>query len=160
MKPSEFRTIKLAKGLLIGLIGDYNAPSTWSDGKIMKATIDKYVVVQRHHIWDDENKWDAAMIVNLASPIIFIGIDDKVCRSQQLLLLHRYSDNAWDNSDPIVHVFALPLDVSINDGAKKEDWHPKVVWLSAAATMMIQEEGQLSEFAIALHEKGIPFYGE
>ena len=39
MKPTDFRTIKLLKGQHIGLLGDYNAPSTWSDDKIMKDVI-------------------------------------------------------------------------------------------------------------------------
>ncbi len=162
MKPEDLRKIALSPGTRIGLIGDYNGESEWSNEQIVEGHVKTFIVVVRHHNMGEPSDaviWDTAMLVNLQSTphsTFVINNNKQEYIGNQLILLHRYWDkSAWDNQDPNVQVLGikqnqrLPEDkpLSINE------WLPKTVWLSSAASMFVNDPENLTEMANALLRK-------
>ena len=141
MQPQDFRKLLLAPKTLLGLYGDYNAPSEWSHGEQVQGIFSGYVIVERHHSLSSPNEpgivdWDTAALVALFIPLQTVGFRHNPSSEEnyfgdQLLLLHRYPEFAWDNVDPTVHVLGVTQGVHLGEGPLRlTDWRPKTVWLT------------------------------
>jgi hypothetical protein len=138
MNPNEFRQLLIEPGRLLGLYGDYNAPSSWSHGKWLQAVLNSYLVVERHHHWKKMIgiDWDTAAIVTLVD-LLEVSVDEGDYSGNQLLLILRYPDSSWEDGG-IIHVFGIPSDVQLGIGPLEvKAWRPKTLWLSAAAQLKL-----------------------
>lgn len=139
MKPEDFRELKISPGVLVGLIGDYNGPSFWSGEKQIQGILSNYLVLERHHTpWrpKGEKVWDAAVTVSL-SVVIGTGNPYEKCITNELLLIQRYPDMAWE-SDCVVHVFGIPSHYRFSGIVLPlEEWKSNTVHLSLAATLTV-----------------------
>lgn len=146
----------LPLGTHVGIVGDDCPPSEdWNHGKVARGILKEYVATERHHNLNSENDesiWDYAAIVQVSSLVEAIGYDlskpygtKKSFTGHDLMLLQRHPTDAWDNSDPNVHVFGI---VEKLDGVlPRHEWLPRVVWLAGHATMTVEESNAPSEMA-------------
>ncbi|MEK7784024.1 MAG: hypothetical protein AAB658_01205, partial [Chloroflexota bacterium] len=156
MGPEDLRKILIEPGRLIGLIGDYNAPSTWTHDEQVQVTLTKYVVAQRRHrigIEAEDIWWDTAAIAIFPAPFETTGIDpegEKFIVSELLLFL-RYPEVSWDD-DRVVFVYGVKHNELLDEvPLLLTAWEPKVRWLSAAAVLTLEDIPNLSEYSRAIH---------
>lgn len=152
IKPDQFRELRLTPGRLLGLYGDWNAESIWSHNNLIKAVLKTYLVVERRHSWELQGVvWDAAVLASLPEPLSTQSIEPvEDCTVHQLLLLHRYMDTPWDDNCT-VHVYGVRVGEALGEEPLALiDWLPKTVWLSAAATMTVEDNPEPSWLAQVL----------
>jgi len=155
MEPEQFRELRLHPGRLLGLFGDWNAESVWSHNQLIQAVLKMYLVVERRHSWELEGVvWDTAILASLSEPLNTQSIEPiENCTVHQLLLLHRYMDGPWDD-DCTVHVYGVRAGEELGKGPLAlVDWLPKTAWLSAAATMTVEDNPNPSWLSKVLQER-------
>src|SRR5712691_4489524 len=107
MKPEDFRKLLIKPGTALSLSGEYGSSSVWGD-KPVRGTLTTFLVVERDFtLWAKDSKapiWDTAIILSLEALLHVTGLKSEEYAGNQLLLLHRHNDLAWDNNDPDVHV--------------------------------------------------------
>lgn len=152
MISKDFRRLRIKPGTQIGLIGDYNAPSTWSNDEQVIATLDTYLVVERQLVFTLKVTWDTAAIASLSIPLHTINVNKERCVVSDLLLTHRYSETElegfafqekyfppWEHEGTVL-VYGLRLGESLGAGPLKlTDWEPKTERLSGAAHLTVEE---------------------
>ena len=140
MKPESFRQLRIEPGTLIGLVGDYDVPSRWSNNTQVRGVLSRYLVVERHHTpWKKkgERVWDAAAIVLLTIPLKTISIESEECLVNELLLIQRYPDSPWENGC-CVHVFGVREGKTLGHGPLPTTaWPTKTIHLSLAADLTV-----------------------
>jgi hypothetical protein len=127
----------------LGLLGEEMGPG------VKKGKLTAYIVVERHHnMYEEKGKgvWDAAILMSLFTPIHIHLIDNQEYSGKELLLIQRYPDRAWDNSDPNVHVFGILEGENLSDGPLAlTEWQPKTIWLESHAIMTVEDPSAPSE---------------
>jgi hypothetical protein len=157
MKTEDFRKISIEPGRVVGLIGDYNEPSTWTYEEQVQVTLQQYVVAERRHAMGvqktEDILWDTVATAAFAIPFETISIEpegEKLVVSELLLFL-RNASTAWDD-ECTVFVYGVKQGELLGEGPLLlKDWQPKVAWLSAAATMTLEDTPNLSEYSRAIH---------
>jgi hypothetical protein len=150
MKPEDFRQLLLKPDTKLGLLGNWY-PDLNHRG-LIEGTLASYIAVERHHNHSDDWRqetivWDAAVVM-LPSIQLQGTVDDKQEYLDELLLLHRFPNFAWDNSDPVVHVFGVKRSESLPRGAlARSIWQPKTVWLESRAVMTVEDPVMPSEMS-------------
>ncbi|GAB4514136.1 MAG: hypothetical protein OHK0046_15820 [Anaerolineae bacterium] len=157
------RQIYLPLGTTIGLIGDYNAESSWGKDTILNCELTSYTLIERKSLsinlrndFDDnpEVVWDTAVLAICHTTLNIIGIDRQSYTGANLLIFHRYIDTHWNNSDPNVHVFGIKnVRLFTVEPTPYQVWLKNAVWLSAAAIMIAQDDDNQSEMSRVLKEK-------
>jgi hypothetical protein len=149
MQPSDFRQLEVEKGTLVGLIGEYNAPSDWTNGEVIKGILLNYVVVERHDLI-----LDTSAIIKLHKILTSQDYNFERFEGGYLLLLHRYHDSPWSNNDPNVYVYGIQDENLLNhEVLMYEVWNSKVTQLSSAAIMTVEDIKNPSEMARAYWKK-------
>lgn len=152
MFPKDFRRLRIKPGTQIGLIGDYNAPSTWSNDEQVIVTLDTCLVVERRLVFTAKAVWDTAAIASLPIPLHTINVNEEECVVSALLLTHRYSETElegfafqekyfppWEHESTVL-VHGLRLGESLGSGPLRLiDWEPRTERLSGAAHLTIEE---------------------
>jgi len=103
----------------------------------------------------EEILWDAAVITSFPAPFETIAIEPAGEKFvvDKLLLFLRYPNESWDD-DRIVFVYGVKSDESLGKGPFLHvDWQPKVVWLSAAAVMTLEDTPDLCDYSRAIHRR-------
>ena len=145
MKPEEFRELRIKLGTPIGLVGDYNAPSTWSHDEQVLAVLKAYLVVERQLLFGQGIVWDTAAVAALSTPLQTVGVESEECIVSHLLLMHRYAKTEsegldakakftppWEN-DRVVLAYGVRLGGSLRpEPLSLEVWQPKKPQFSSA----------------------------
>ncbi len=152
MKPEDFRPLRIKVGTRIGLLGDYNAPSTWSHDEQIVAPLTNYIVVERSLLFGRGIAWDVAAIASPFDPLKVIAMDSKTYDVSAFLLLHRYTGTKvagitfpekyyppWENESTVLVYGLLKGEVLEEGSLSLNIWQPKTVLLSGAATLTIEE---------------------
>jgi hypothetical protein len=161
--PKDFRRLRIKPGTQIGLIGDYNASSIWSNDEQVTATLDTYLVVERRLAFTLKVAWDTASIASLSVPLNTISMNEERCVVSALLLTHRYSEMElegfafqekyfppWEHESTVL-VYGLRLGESLGSGPLRlTDWEPKTERLSGAAHLTIEESFYPSPLAFRI----------
>lgn len=136
MIPNQFRELHIKIGALIGVFGDYEAPSVWSNHKQVQGFLQTYIVVERHHPLD--RKWDAGVIMKLPEALSLIDVEGKRNTIDELLLLQRSLDFAWD-AGVDVWVFGICSKMPLSEVLSYEKWFPKTILLSYGAILTVED---------------------
>ena len=146
----------LEKGTLLGLSGDYNAPSIWGEKHLLSMTLSEYLIVERHDkVLEEHNtNLDVGLIVSREESISISNVDNGgAFLGRKFLLLLRYHDTDWNNQDPNVHVFGLKDDLVLTSPLSKQTWYPQAARLSYAAILCVIEPDKMSEVGTFLVKK-------
>jgi len=158
MKPEDFRKIQIEPGRLLGLIGDYNEESVWTHDEQVQVTLKRYVIAERRHAMGMEAKgilWDAAAIASFPASFETISIEPEGEKLviHELLLFLRLANESWDEGCH-AFVYGIKPPETLEDGPYLlKDWEPKVAWLSAAATLTLEDVPNLSDYSRAIHRR-------
>jgi hypothetical protein len=147
MQPKDFRHIRLNPGTLLGVLGEEKQT------RLIKGVLKSYVIVERHDSDQQTPVWDTALIMSLSVPLqTLVGVEKHQCN--ELLLIHRYPDFAWDNMDPVVYVVGMREGESLGEGPVScYNWLSKSFWLETHATMIVEDPSAPSEIARLLQEQ-------
>lgn len=152
MKPDLFRHLKLKPGTAIGILGEYAISG------LIRGILKSYVVLERHFNTTKVEKgsveWDTAIVMSLFAPLEAIGANAEKFVGSELLLIHHLPDFAWDNGDPVVHVFGMREGKFLGEGPLvRQRWEPKTVWLEGHAIMTVEDPSALSEISQVLRKR-------
>lgn len=148
MKPEQFRELSIKPQARIGLYGDHDSPSIWSNNKQIFGYLQNYIVVQQFHPRD--RYWDAGSIVMLENPLPHFENDGDKTVFNRLLLLQRYPNLPWDDGI-VVLVFGIDPQISFEqEPFTYDNWVPKTVRLSFGAILTVEDgsrpSSEYSEF--------------
>ena len=150
--PEDYRQLNIKPGTRIGLIGDYDAPTTWSYEKIVVVSTWDYIILERKFVFTSEIGWDTGILISLQTPFESLGFSGKTHKFSYFILVHRYSD--LNTEVPSNHGKFIPAwqdDISlmvygIKAGEKVEgnilsfqNWVSKSEQLSAAAMLSLMK---------------------
>ncbi len=139
-RTGSIRQILIKLGTVLGLIGDYNAPSLWSNGEQVVGTLTEYLQVERDMPPMGNTIWDIAAIVSLKVPLHSVSLSSTEFTTTRLLLIQRYPEVAWDDQC-LVHVYAILDGAAFDEKAiSKNDWMTNTTHISLAATVTILKE--------------------
>lgn len=155
MKPEDFRKISIEPGRLLGLIGDHNEPSTWTHNEQVQVTLSRYVIAESRHWLGTKLKetlWDTAAIATFSAPFetVSIGPEGERLIINELLLFLRHPEASWAE-ECIVFVYGIKGETLGEGPLLLQEWQPKVVWLSVAATLTLEDTLNLSDYSRAIH---------
>ncbi len=150
MKPENFRQLLLKPGTLLGILGEEIGPG------LVKGTLASYIVVEFPFSIDarEEVVWDAAIMMTLFTPLHVRVMNGQEYHGNDLLLIHRNPQCAWDNNDPNVLVFGIRESEFLEGGPLAHNiWQPKTIWLEDHATMTVEDPSAPSEISQLLRKR-------
>jgi hypothetical protein len=157
MSPSDYRQLTLKVNTKLGVLGDFDKILTWDSKHLITGFLNSYVVIERHHNFYTHKQgesiiWDTGIIMSLDTPLAIKNVSTGNC--DRFLLIHRYPEGAWDNSDPTIHVFAIATDIDFDrEPLRKDEWFSKAIWLEGTAIMTVEDPLDPSEISMLLRTR-------
>ena len=158
-KPESIRQLRIAIGSHLCVIGD-DGPPLWYDDVRVPGTLTAYVVLEiwpaLQRIWarlGNTITWDVAALVSLNKPLMVpqsqvssyskpkIKTDDTYSLTQ-LLLIQRYPNFAWDDTQESDTVFAFGVRQNVQLDTEPlvyDDWYPKTIQLTTHSLLKFAE---------------------
>lgn len=145
-KPEDYRQLDIQPGTRIGLIGDYNGPSTWSHEKLIITSSWRYIVLQKNALFGrPAGEWDTAILVTLKEDFETVDMfPNKVVKVNAFILVHRYGTinghtPPWQQEATLLVYGIRSGEELVGDFFRLEEWLPKTAYLSAAAVLTVED---------------------